>query len=190
MKKVCFNNFEHTLSRRQELVFQHPMLGNTFFPYLWKGTLKLREILILNVEIFRSSPSEVFLRKGDLKMCSKFTGEQPCWSATSIKLLCNFVEIALRHGCSPVNLLHFFRTPFRKNTSGGMFLNIYIHMDSKFFFGKKEFVVFCSIVVMSKKSIYSYSKISAIKKNWKNETKTSPRLRQIYFLTLYYVRMW
>ena len=35
----------------------------------------------------------------------------------SIKLLYNFVEIALQHGCSPVNLLHIFRTPFPKNTS-------------------------------------------------------------------------
>ena len=29
----------------------------------------------------------------------------------------NFIEITLRHGCSPVNLLHIFRTPFLKNTS-------------------------------------------------------------------------
>ena len=36
----------------------------------------------------------------------------------SIKLLCNFVEISLRHGCSPVNLLHIFRTNFTRNTSG------------------------------------------------------------------------
>ena len=26
----------------------------------------------------------------------------------------NFVEIAFRHECSPVNLLHIFRTPFPK----------------------------------------------------------------------------
>ena len=36
----------------------------------------------------------------------------------------NFIEIPLRHGCSPVNLLHIFRTPFRKNTAGGLLLNI------------------------------------------------------------------
>ena len=24
----------------------------------------------------------------------------------------NFIETTLRHGCSPVNLLHIFRTPF------------------------------------------------------------------------------
>ena len=28
----------------------------------------------------------------------------------------NFIEIVLRHGCSPVNLLDIFRTPFLKNT--------------------------------------------------------------------------
>ena len=32
----------------------------------------------------------------------------------------NFIEITLHHGCSPVNLLHIFRTPFIKNTSGGL----------------------------------------------------------------------
>ena len=34
----------------------------------------------------------------------------------------NFIEITLRHGCTPVNLLHFFKTPFPKNTSGGLLL--------------------------------------------------------------------
>ena len=38
------------------------------------------------------------------------------------KLLCNFIEVALRHGCSPVNVLHIFRTPFPKNTSGWLLL--------------------------------------------------------------------
>ena len=44
---------------------------------------------------FRSSHSEVFLGKGVLKICSKFTGEYPCQSAISIKLLCSFIEIVL-----------------------------------------------------------------------------------------------
>ena len=30
--------------------------------------------------------------------------------------LCNFIEIVLRHGCSRINLLHIFRTPYPKNT--------------------------------------------------------------------------
>ena len=61
---------------------------------------------------FRSSHPEVFLVKGVWKICSKFTGEHTCWNVISIKLLCNFTEITLRNGCSPVNLLHIFRTPF------------------------------------------------------------------------------
>ena len=70
----------------------------------------------------RSSHLEVFLRKGVLKICSKFTEEHRCQSAISIKLLCNFIEIALWHECSLVNLLHIFRQPFTKNTSGRLLL--------------------------------------------------------------------
>ena len=71
----------------------------------------------------RSSRPGVFLRKGVLKVCSKFTIEHSCRSAISIKLQSNFIEITLRHGCSPVNLLHIFRTPFLKNSSGRPLLN-------------------------------------------------------------------
>ena len=34
----------------------------------------------------------------------------------------NKVEIILRHGRTPVNLLHIFRTPFPKNTSERLLL--------------------------------------------------------------------
>ena len=30
----------------------------------------------------------------------------------------------IRHGCSPVNSLHIFRTAFFKNTSGGLLLKL------------------------------------------------------------------
>ena len=30
----------------------------------------------------------------------------------------NFIEIALRHGSSPVNFLDIFKTPFSKNNCG------------------------------------------------------------------------
>ena len=66
----------------------------------------------------------MFLIKGVLKICCKFTGEHPCRSVISIKLQSNFIEIKLRHGCSPVNLLHIFRTSFLKNTSGGLLLKL------------------------------------------------------------------
>ena len=64
----------------------------------------------------RSTHPEVFVGKGALIICSKFTGEHPCGSAISIKLQSNFIKLALRHECSPVNLLHIFRTPFSQNT--------------------------------------------------------------------------
>ena len=74
----------------------------------------------------RSRPLEIFLGKGVLKISSKYTGEQPWQSAISIKLqgnfIRNFIEIAFSHERSPVNLLHIFRTPFPKNTSGGLLL--------------------------------------------------------------------
>ena len=70
----------------------------------------------------RSSHAEVFLEKGVLKICGKFTAENPYRSAISIKLLCNVIEIALRHACSPVNLLCIFRRPFSKDTSGWLLL--------------------------------------------------------------------
>ena len=60
-----------------------------------------------------------------LKIYSKFTGEHPSRSVILIRLLCNIIEITLRHECSRVNLLHIFRTPFPKNTSGGLLLFIY-----------------------------------------------------------------
>ena len=72
----------------------------------------------------------MFLRKGILKICSKFTGEHQSRSAISIKFHNNFTEIALRHGCSPVDLLHISRKPFPRNTSGWLPLNIsklYLH---------------------------------------------------------------
>ena len=73
---------------------------------------------------------EVFLGKGVLKTCKKFTGEHPSRSVISINLLCNFIEIALRHGCSPVNLLHLFEAPYPKNPSGRLLLEKQIsHID-------------------------------------------------------------
>ena len=70
----------------------------------------------------RSSRSEMFLVKGVLKICSKFTGGHPCQNVISIKMQSSFIEITLQHGCSPVNLLHIFRRPFTKNTSEQLLL--------------------------------------------------------------------
>ena len=70
---------------------------------------------------YRSSPPEVFLRKGALEICSKFAGDHPCQSVISMKLR-NRNKIAFWHMCFPANLPHIFRATFLKNTSEGMLL--------------------------------------------------------------------
>ena len=74
--------------------------------------------------ISRSSHIERFLVKDVLKIWGKFTGEHSCRSVISINLQSNFIGITLWHWCSPVNLLHIFRTGFSKNTSGWLLLHI------------------------------------------------------------------
>ena len=54
-----------------------------------------------------------------MKTCCKLTGEHPCRSEISVKLERNFIKTALQHGCSPVNLLHFFSKRLPKNTFEG-----------------------------------------------------------------------
>ena len=41
----------------------------------------------------------------------------------------NFIEIALRHGGSPLNLLHIFRTLFLRTPLGGCFWSMYKFYD-------------------------------------------------------------
>ena len=78
--------------------------------------------LVLLIQLFeQKQPSRVALRKRFLKICSKFAGKHPYWSAILIKLLCYFIEIALRHGRYPVNLLDIFRTPFLGTPLEGCF---------------------------------------------------------------------
>ena len=59
----------------------------------------------------------------------KFAGEDLCRSVILIKLLCNFIEITLRHGCSPVNLEYIFRTLFSKSTSEGCLCTEDLHSE-------------------------------------------------------------
>ena len=41
----------------------------------------------------------------------------------------NFTEITLCYGYSPVNLPHIFRTPFPRNTSGGLLLESHTYLN-------------------------------------------------------------
>ena len=70
---------------------------------------------------FEKQPPRGVLRKG----CSEqqIYRRTPMPKCDSIKLLFNFIEIALWRGCSPANLLYIFRTPFSKNNSGWLLLS-------------------------------------------------------------------
>ena len=100
------------LEKSYDLIF-------TFKAMIWNGASKKINGIATN----GSSCPEVFIGKAVMKICSKFTGEYPYRSVISVKLQSNFIEITLRHGCSPVNLLLIFRIPFLKKTSGWLLLN-------------------------------------------------------------------
>ena len=82
-----------------------------------------------------NSTPEVFLGKDILKICSKFTGELPCRRTPMPQ--CDFNKVALeccRNHTSvwvfSLNLLHIFRTPFYKQSCGGLIL---ITLENFFF---------------------------------------------------------
>ena len=118
--------------------------------------------------ISQTHSSRGLLSKYFLKICSKFTGEHPWRSVISIKLLCNFIKIKLRHGCSPVNLLHIFRAPFSKNNSRGLLL------ISPVCISQKVNVVILAISIWL--LIYNFSNINLIINLWKcNKKKEQDR---------------
>ena len=74
----------------------------------------------------RSSRSEMFLVKSVLKKCSKVTGEHPCQSVISIKLLFSFIEIALWDWYSSVICCIFSEHLFLKTPLGSCFWCSYL----------------------------------------------------------------
>ena len=72
------------------------------------------------------------------------------------KLQRNFIEIALLHGCSPVILLHIFRKPFPKNTSGWLLLNK--NLVIIFFVGIVRESSICRVQLSFKVYVYFISK--------------------------------
>ena len=77
--------------------------------------------------LFRSSPPDVFLVKGVLKIHNKITGDHLCQS------VCSFVKIALRHWCSPVNLLKSFSTLVLRTPLEGYFWSFFFDLRSQRF---------------------------------------------------------
>ena len=67
-----------------------------------------------NLVIIELQKPELFLRKGVLKICSKFTGEYSCQSAITIKLQRKFI-----YG----NNWHFYRSKMVKGNKQVIYLN-------------------------------------------------------------------
>ena len=96
---------------------------NTFFTeHVWATAFVWNNVLVIFQECRSHSP-KVFLGKGVLKLCSKFTAEHPFLKVILISCFA-FIEITLRHGCSPVNLLHILKISLYKSTYGGLFLEV------------------------------------------------------------------
>ena len=88
--------------------------NSTFRIFQDTENIKIKAYVLFRIN--RSNHPDLFLRKGILKICSKFKGEHPCR-----------IEITLWHRCSPVNLLHIFGTSFYKNTSRWLLLHQLSH---------------------------------------------------------------
>ena len=61
------------------------------------------------------------LRGAHIKRCSKKTQQnyrRTPMTKSDFNKIARFIEIAIRHMCSLVNLMHIFRILFSKNTSG------------------------------------------------------------------------
>ena len=113
--KFSFLNDRHT--------FSFPPM--TFWDFFLKAAFSRTQWVLL-----QKLPSELFLGKGVLKICSKFTGEHPCHSAILIMQLYWNRTSAWVLSCKFA--AYIFTAPFPKNTSGGLLLllhsNKYVHI--------------------------------------------------------------
>ena len=62
----------------------------------------------------------------------------------------NFIKITLRHGCSPINLLHIFRTLFPRNTSARLLLTSKLVVIQNNRNSQKMIFFSCSYIVRCK----------------------------------------
>ena len=72
--------------------------------------------------IGQKQPSRSVLKKWCFENMQQIYRRTPMTKCDFNKVASKFIKIALRHGCSPVNLLHIFKAPFPKNTSGRLLL--------------------------------------------------------------------
>ena len=124
-KKSEFNKVKQKLStntifvKQQNIVLQTNNKDNT----ISKQSKQEKNKQSVTMEIQKQPPRGV-LNKRCSENVQQIYRRAPMSKCDFNKVASNFIEIALRHGCSPVNLLHIFRTPFPRNTSGWLLLKI------------------------------------------------------------------
>ena len=137
-RKLCAN-FQMEKKTSMEVFFFY-MLFNFWFIYLNKAYLTL--YILTYLQFINLFPWNCFhiqkqayigvLRK---KVFWKYAvnlqenTQAKVWFQTTTALLKSHFSIR----CSPVNLLRIFRTPFPKNTSGRLLLNVLIQVLGQFF---------------------------------------------------------
>ena len=93
----------------------------------------------------------------------------------------NFIEIAFRGGCYPVNVLHILKTTFLKSTSGRLLLKILIQHLGIFFFKNPlccHFDNVANIYIGLSKRFYSVSVYTALAKKKMNESGNFIAIKQ------------
>ena len=81
--------------------------------HVWKVQVYLWCLYVSQAAIQRCSVEKVFW---------KHAASLQENTHAEVRFQSNFIEIALRHGCTPVNFLHIFKALFSKNTSGWLLL--------------------------------------------------------------------
>ena len=112
-------------------------------------------------EIFKSALVYLWFKKAALQKCWCCENMEQIYRRTPTPK-CGFnkaaLQTTLRHGCSPVNLLHIFRTSFLKSTSEGLLLHQKLRQLSltvifTFVLLRLAFDIFALLFFSSKQSI-------------------------------------
>ena len=86
--------------------------------------------------------------------CEKKKQKHPSRGVQPYRPKSDFNKVAIFwYGCSPVNLLHIFRTPFPKNTSGRLLLNI---VTEKVSIKDESYGCFNKLYLINKKIVPAY----------------------------------
>ena len=120
----CFSRCLDNIPVISDTFAKSSLLPAKYLTSKWKS-IAIRSSSTMASISFPNLPNLLFAEWREQKISSKFI-EQPYRSVISVKLLCKCIEITLWHGCSPVNLLHIFRTPSPRNTSEWLLLREHV----------------------------------------------------------------